>query len=397
MDPRADRRTIIVVIGLGACAQVAFMGLRMEYVLQAISQGASTAMAGVLQAVFTLLPALFSIRMGRMIDRVGPSRPMFYGIACVVLFTVLPVAFPTLPMLFIAGCALGAAAALVYQAQICAIGELSDRDSRLGYMSLSAAFYSVASFVGPMLAGVMIDSVGHRLAPLAILPWPLLAAVVMIVGVKGMPGPRPLHEGAVKRNALDLLRDPGLRSVYILSSVLTVVWESYYLIVPLYGTEQGFSATIIGLMVSTMSFAMMAVRLLAPMLARYLTPWNMMVFALAFASAAYVAFPLTGSVALLLILSVIVGLAVGITQPMTMAMLYEHAPTDRTGEAVGLRQTFASSGAVAIPILFGALGSAFGMLPVFWVIAAVGFGGGVYGAKHRPRSREAWTGEKEIA
>ena len=46
---------------------------------------------------------------------------------------------------------------------------------------------------------------------------------------------------------------------------------------------------------------------------------------------------------------------------------------------------------------FGALGSAFGMLPVFWVIAAIGFGGGVYGGRHRPRRREASTGDEEVA
>lgn len=380
------RRTILLAIAFGASAQVAFMGMRMAIVLHAISLGAGTGTAGLLQAIFTILGALFSIRMGRVIDRVGPARPLLYGLLAVVVFSALPVALPTLPVLFVAGLGLGAAASFVYQAQICAIGELSDRQSRLGYMSLSAVVYSLASFIGPMLAGVMIDGIGHRLAPLAIVPWPLLGLVAMaVVGMKRMPGPPPQAPNAGERRALDLLREPRLRAVYILSSALTIVWESYYLVAPLYGTERGFSATTIGILMSTMSIAMLAVRLVAPVLARRITPWNLMVIALGLASTAYLVFPLTGVVPLLMILSAVIGVAVGVTQPMTMAMLYELAPKDRTGEAVGLRQTFASSGAVAIPVVFGALGSAAGMLPVFWVIAAIGYAGAVYGRRYRPR------------
>jgi MFS family permease len=384
-DPR---RTIVTVIALGACAQVAFMGIRTALVLHAIALGASTATVGLLQAAFLLPTALFSIHIGRMIDRVGPTKPMFVSLVVLTLLPLLPSSLPLLPVLFVAAALCGTAASVAYAAQVSVIGELTNRESRLGYMSLSAVFYSGGSFVGPLLAGVMIDSVGHRLAYLAMLATPLIATIVLFAGVRGIPGPRAPHAAVATRGALDLLRDPNLRAVYVLSSVLTVAWESFGLIVPVYGSQMGFSATTIGLLLSTMALAMLGVRLIAPVLARYVSPWRLMIVALLLASSAYTVFPLAESVAVLFMLSLTIGFAVGLTQPMTLSMLYELAPPGRGSEAIGLRQLFGSTGQVAIPVVFGALGSAFGMPPVFWTIAVSGFACSFYARGRQPRRAE---------
>jgi MFS family permease len=158
--------------------------------------------------------------------------------------------------------------------------------------------------------------------------------------------------------------------------------------VPVYGSQMGFSATTIGLLLSTMALAMLGVRLIAPVLARYVSPWRLMIAALLLASSAYTVFPLAESVPLLFMLSLTIGFAVGLTQPMTLSMLYELAPPGRGSEAIGLRQLFGSTGQVAIPIVFGGLGSAFGMPPVFWTIAASGFACSLYARRKQPRRAE---------
>jgi MFS family permease len=173
----------------------------------------------------------------------------------------------------------------------------------------------------------------------------------------------------------------------VVSTCLSIIIESYSLLIPLYGTERGLSATAIGLMLSTMSFAMLGIRAAAPLLARRVPHRRLLVFALFQASIAYAIYPLVDSMALHLALAVLIGSAVGLTQPMTMVMLYELAPRGRDGEAIGLRQLFVSSGQVGVPLAFGALAGAAGLLPAFWIIAALGFGGGIYG-RHAPGKGE---------
>ncbi len=77
-------------------------------------------------------------------------------------------------------------------------------------------------------------------------------------------------------------------------------------------------------------------------------------------------FPLTTSVPVLVGLAFILGMGLGVTQPLAMSVLHESAPSGRSGEAVGLRTAVVNLSGTTTPIIYGALGGALGMLPVFW-------------------------------
>jgi len=86
-------------------------------------------------------------------------------------------------------------------------------------------------------------------------------------------------------------------------------------------------------------------------------------------------FPLVHNVPGLMALSFIMGLGLGCGQPLTMMLTYARAPEGRAGEANGLRQMANNVTHIFVPLFFGALGSAFGLTPVFWtntVFLAVG-------------------------
>jgi MFS family permease len=74
-------------------------------------------------------------------------------------------------------------------------------------------------------------------------------------------------------------------------------------------------------------------------------------------------------------LSFILGLGLGASQPVIMALLYEASPPGRQGEAVGIRTTMLNSSQTFIPLASGAISSALGMAPVFALIAALLLGG----------------------
>jgi len=53
---------------------------------------------------------------------------------------------------------------------------------------------------------------------------------------------------------------------------------------------------------------------------------------------------------------------------MVMALLHTHAPPGRLGEAAGVRMSLINTMSVAVPLLFGAVGGAFGVAPVLWSV-----------------------------
>ena len=65
------------------------------------------------------------------------------------------------------------------------------------------------------------------------------------------------------------------------------------------------------------------------------------------------------------------GLAIGIVQPLSLALLYELSPPERAGEAMGLRQVVSSASQVAVPLAFGAVGAAVGLSVGFWAVSGL--------------------------
>ena len=72
----------------------------------------------------------------------------------------------------------------------------------------------------------------------------------------------------------------------------------------------------------------------------------------------------------------LLGIGLGCAQPLTILLTYNHAPAGRSGEALGLRITVNKLTQIAVPVVFGGLGSAFGLIPVFWANGAFLLAGG---------------------
>lgn len=73
--------------------------------------------------------------------------------------------------------------------------------------------------------------------------------------------------------------------------------------------------------------------------------------------------------------SVLLGLTLGMVQPMVMSLLHQITSEARHGEALGLRMMAINASSVAMPILFGTAGVVIGVAGIFWTVgAAVGLG-----------------------
>ena len=57
----------------------------------------------------------------------------------------------------------------------------------------------------------------------------------------------------------------------------------------------------------------------------------------------------------------------GCGQPITLMMTFSSSAKGRSGEAMGIRVTVNHLTRVVVPVVFGSIGSAFGLIPVFWL------------------------------
>ena len=88
--------------GLCLLIMTSARGARVVVSLYALDLGASPLTVGMLAASFSLMPVLLAWPVGRWADRAGARWPMLAGALGATLSMLLPFAFHTLPVLFIA-------------------------------------------------------------------------------------------------------------------------------------------------------------------------------------------------------------------------------------------------------------------------------------------------------
>jgi MFS-type transporter involved in bile tolerance (Atg22 family) len=65
---------------------------------------------------------------------------------------------------------------------------------------------------------------------------------------------------------------------------------------------------------------------------------------------------------------VLLGLTLGVVQPLIMTTLHHLTPEGRHGEALAFRSMAINASSTLMPLLFGALGSAVGAAVLFWAV-----------------------------
>lgn len=369
---------LALVIPLTIVLHLAYAGSRVALSLFALNLHASPFTVGVLLSLLALLPMTFSVTVGRLIDRIGVRKPMLIGAAAVFIGIMIAVIWPTLPALFVMSCFIGSGFILFHIAVnylAAVIGRPEDRTKNFSWLALG---FSTSGFLGPMIAGFSIDWIGYRRTLLLLACFALVTLIALLV--KRIEVPRlPAEEpGATQRKLIDLLRSSTMRRVFIVSGLLSMVWDLFSFVVPIHGFGIGLSASTIGLILGAFGGAVFVVRLALPLVIHRLGEWQMLIGAMISTGVALFIFPLVHTVPVLIGLGFFLGAGLGGAQPMIMSLLYSKAPPGRGAEAIGVRTLLINISQTVIPLLFGALGTALGMTPVFWTMAALLVGGGYY-------------------
>jgi MFS family permease len=357
-----------VLIALGVANHLVLTGSRVTVSLNALALGASTATVGGLMALFALLPMLFAIPAGRLADRIGVRAPMLAGSIGMTLGVILATLWPGLPMLFATAMLTGVAFMMFQVAAQYATGEMGGPGARSRNFGLLALGLSTSSIAGPLIAGFVIDHAGFRPTFALLTLLPLVPIAVLASGRVLFPGPHPAHALHGAASALELVTHRELRRVFAINAMIAMAWELHTLFVPIYGHAIGLSASGIGLILAAFAGATFTVRLAMPAIASRVSEHTVLTSALYLAALVYAALPFSRNVGTLMMLSFCLGLGLGAGQPMVMSLLHSHAPPGRMGEAAGVRMSLSNSMAVAVPLLFGAVGGTLGLSPVLWSV-----------------------------
>lgn len=360
---------------------VAFRGSKVAIALYALHLGANPLVVGMLAAGYSVFPLLLAMHAGRVTDRVGVRFSLLLGSLGLALGLLVPFALPSLAGLFVAVTLLGIAHIYYHVAVHYAVGSLGDKDARARNFANFSLGASVSAFIGPAATGFAIDLGGYSTTFLMLAAFASVPAITLLVAPKLLPVHVRHADDPEGTGAFDLLRHAPLRRVLLMSGVVITGLELFTFYMPIYGRSIGASASEIGLVLASYAAAAFLVRIVMPRLSRHLGPERLLAAALLVGALAYVLFPLFTQMPVLAGIAFVLGLGLGLGQPLTIMLTYDRSPPGRSGEALGMRLTVNKVTQIAIPLLFGSLGTAFGVLPVFLANAAFLAGCGVLGLK----------------
>jgi predicted MFS family arabinose efflux permease len=345
--------------------------------LYAIELGASQFTIGVMIAMYSLLPALLALQVGKLADRLGSRTPMLIGSAGVTLGLLLPWAFQSMTALYASAALIGVSHMMFNVSAQNVVGAAGGVEDRTRNFSNYALIMAVGSFLGPLAGGISIDYFGHARSYLYVAAFPLVPVVALALSGRVGRGRRVKSEEEQAVLSTGILSNPVLRRTLIASAMAVTAQDLFQFYMPIYGHSVGLSASAIGVVLGMFGIAAFIVRIWLPRLVKRWGPETVFNTSLFVAAASFVMFPFFDSAITLGAVALVLGLGMGCAQPVTLMLVYGRAPEGRSGEALGMRVTINQFTHIAVPILFGTLGSVFGIAPVFWINSLILVGGGL--------------------
>jgi len=361
---------------LAGCNMTAYKSSNIALSLYAIKLGASPFTIGTLVSMYAVLPMLLALSAGKVSDRFGTWRPMLLGSIGVAAGLLLPYFVRHLAALYASSAMMGGSFVFYNVAVQNMLGAASGERDRAATFSTYGLVIAAANFVGPLATGYSIDHLGHPGTYLVLAVLPMCTVLLLGAAARMIPTRAPGSERRQGGRTIELLRNAPFRRVLITSGVVLTGTDLFTFYMPIHGHGIGLSATAIGAILSTYAAAALTVRSLIPRLIHRLGEERLLTLALALASVTYLGFPFLGHAVPLAAAAFVLGLGLGCGQPLSMLLTYNRAPAGRSGEALGMRLTVNNFTHVIVPLLFGLIGSSFGLVPVFWLNAAMLAGGG---------------------
>lgn len=358
-----------VVMLVTVLNHISFKGSKVLITLYALDLGANPLTVGLLFSMYSLFPVFLSLYAGKMSDRYGFPKPMLIGSIGLLGGLLLPYLYPTLEALYASALFIGMCYIFYTVSVQHLIGSFGTGETRTRYFSHYSLGIGLTALLGPTIAGFAIDGVGYSSTYLLLALFPALPILLIAIYPRVLPRLHGRKEKREQQSAMDLVRIVPLRRALVTAGILETGAELANFLLPIYGHSIGLSASQIGMLLGAYATALLAVRVAMPALVRRSSEERVLSWSLFLAALTCIALPFAGGYAPLLAMTFALGLALGCGGPISLVLAYNRSPAGRSGEGVGLRQTVNKATEVVVPVIFGSVSAAVGMVPVFWIDA----------------------------
>jgi MFS family permease len=376
-------RVQAAIYGTGLFANSSLQLYNVIVPLWLVLLNASPVLIGVALGARHVLPMLFSIHGGALMDRLGARRVTLWlagtSVCIPMLYPLLPWVSPLIILQMLGG----------FTVMMCWVGVQSfvghamrGQPVYAGRLTLSTR---LGGFMGPPAVGAIWDLAG---------PWGAFGfmtfwAVGMFVAALCLP-PGESVEYATKETTLRRTGFGGLmpdfrdyKAAFSLLAVPTIalvmgitmmrhagtgIQGSFYVV---YLKEIGITGTAIGSLFSIIGICGAAGSLCVEFVARYIAARTLLLAVVALSVLSVAISPLLGTFLTLAIAIGFRGVSTGIAQAMEISKTSLSVGAGTQGKAVALRLTIGRIAAVAVPVLMGAAVELFGLEPAFYIVGGV--------------------------
>lgn len=354
--------------------------------------GYSTAAIGLVVGAKHFLPLLFAIHGGAVIDRIGARRVMLVTAATSVAVLPLFPVYPVLVVIVALQMLNGFATAMSWIGAQSLFGRvLHGHPDYAGPFSFALR---LGSFIGPPLGGLAFDTWGIAGGVAVLVLWAAMTfASAWVLPPSGRSAQKRVEIADLVpriddyRAAFNLMWMPAMATVLSITVFrigAASIQDSFY---PIFLGSIGFPATQIGILI-TISSALGAVSALSVgWLTRRIDGLWLLIGSTMGAIVFIAATPLFTAYWMLVVMAVLRGICMGISQPLMLSLLVSAAERKEQGLGVSLRTTANRVAAAVTPMTMGLVAGAVGLASSFLVMGAVLIAGMVVVARNVLRRR----------
>lgn len=366
------------------CTGLFSMGLMDFFVLLvplwALSINATATEIGLLVGARSLLPFLFAIHGGALMDRLGVRQVMLVTVAGVCLLAPAYPAMHWFPALLALQLVVGMGATYAWIGAQTLIAQVTHGDTtHIGRFSFASR---IGTFTAPIIGGALWDFAGPWIAFLSISVW----CALLLICIWMVPRRETSEQESAQAPSTIRLRDilPRLNDyveavallaipmvamtvmVNFLRNTTSSVQGSFYVT---YLDEIGLTGTAIGILFSAVEAASGLCSLGSAFYLRYIKAHWLIIALSAIAIALIAITPLLGGIfALLLTAQALRGGAQGLIQPVLFSLQAKSVPLKAQGSVVGLRVTVNRLSSVTVPPLMGVAADLAGLQASFLIV-----------------------------
>jgi MFS family permease len=350
----APRQALLIVVF------VVTTGMGMVWSILAVyatTLGASTAMVGLIFAMFGGSRLAVSFPAGIASERFGRRKLMLTGLVFLAASSFIAMTVTSVPLLVLTLVGQGVGQAIYMTTAMAAIADLSTREGRVRDMAAFQGASTVGISIGPGIGGLAAGAWGYG-APfllqgaLALVALILLLAIVRTDSGRSSPTPRAVGTGPHLR--------PSLRGMAVLAFLTYGVFftrvGANWVLLPLIAREKlGMGLTGIGAVLTVGALANLLVLPAADRLAKRFGRLAIVIVSTGLMLAGLVALGDASGIVPAWLGAILLGIATGLAAPILSAYAIDAAPEGGTGAALGMLRTVIDLAIITGPAVIGAI------------------------------------------